>query len=297
MRKFQPLPVVTTEYRYFRMVPTQLGDNTKTIIYPAITIYANAVQDSMYITNGNLGIGVSSPSTNLNVVGNVMIGDQTRPVWNSAQLDIVSNGVSSGIAMERVGQDTCVIGNNEGNLVMGSEVGGDTVIYSSMNDPSNLGTEIIRFTNGGYVGIGTTTPATALVVKGTIRNINGPAPTSGTSLVITASGDIAPQSSDARYKTNVEDLPSVLEKLMDVRAVSYNWKDETQKWYGLLAQQLAEVFPEAAWHNETEDTFGVHYTPSVVTLLLKAIQEIKQTYDQRIGQLQEEINLLKSTSL
>lgn len=134
-----------------------------------------------------------------------------------------------------------------------------------------------RTSNGeGRVGIGTEVPLTALTVNGTIRNINGPGPTSGTSLVITGDGDIAPQSSDARYKTNVQDLPSVIDAMMNMRAVSYTWKDEPQKWYGLLAQQISEVFPDAAWHNADNDTYGVHYTPTVVTLLLKAVQEQQQ---------------------
>lgn len=141
----------------------------------------------------------------------------------------------------------------------------------------------------GNLGIGTTNPSAQLTVNGTIRNLNGPSPTSGTSLVITASGDIAPQSSDARYKTNVEDLPSVLDAVMNIRPVSYNWKDEPQKWYGLLAQQVSEVIPDAAWHNVEDDTYGVHYTPSIVTLLLKALQEMKQMYDLRISALEAQL--------
>jgi hypothetical protein len=128
----------------------------------------------------------------------------------------------------------------------------------------------------GNVGIGTTSPATALVVNGTIRNVNGPSPTSGTSLVITGDGDIAPQSSDARYKTNVEDLPPTLTSLMNIRPVSYNWKDEPQKWCGLLAQEVAQEIPHAAWHDVDSDTYGVHYTPTIVTLLLKGIQELNE---------------------
>ena len=150
-----------------------------------------------------------------------------------------------------------------------------------------------RFISGspfarGNIGIGTTTPQQSLHVYGTIRNTNGPSPTSGTSLVITGSGDIAPQSSDARYKTNVADLPTVLEDIMKLRAVSYHWKDEPQKWYGLLAQQVADVFPDAAWHDAEKDTFGVHYSPSIVTLLLKAIQEMKL----RISSLEDTIATL-----
>lgn len=139
----------------------------------------------------------------------------------------------------------------------------------------------------GNIGIGTTTPATALVVNGTIRNINGPAPDSGTSLVITANGDIAPQSSDARYKTNVEDLPPILSTLMSVRPVSYNWKDEPQKWCGLLAQEVAQVIPSAAWHDLETDTYGVHYTPTIVTLLLKGLQELNATVHELKARVQQ----------
>jgi hypothetical protein len=147
----------------------------------------------------------------------------------------------------------------------------------------------------GNIGIGTTTPSTALTVNGTIRNINGPSPTSGTSLVITANGDIAPQSSDSRYKTNVEDIPPVLDALMNVRAVSYNWKDDTTtKWYGLLAQQLSQVFPDAAWYNAEKDTYGVHYTPSIVTLLLKAVQELKVIVTTQSDEIQELKNMLSA---
>jgi hypothetical protein len=154
--------------------------------------------------------------------------------------------------------------------------------------------EGLNIDTSGNIGIGTDNPATALVVNGTIRNVNGPAPTSGTSLVITGDGDIAPQSSDARYKNDIEDIPSVLDAVMNMRAVSYRWKDEPQKWYGLLAQQIAEVFPDAAWHDAEKDTFGVHYTPSIVTLLLKAMQEMKQSHDARIAVLEKEIEQLKS---
>lgn len=128
-----------------------------------------------------------------------------------------------------------------------------------------------------------------LTVNGTLRNINGLGPSSGTSLVITPEGYIAPQSSDARYKNRVEDVPSVIEKIMNLRPVSYHWKDKAQKWYGLLAQQVLDVFPDAAWHDEQSDTYGVHYTPNIITILLKAVQEqqlIIQEQNKRITALE-----------
>lgn len=127
-----------------------------------------------------------------------------------------------------------------------------------------------------------------LLVNGTIRYINTPAPASGTSLVLDYyTGNIAILASDARYKNNIDDLPPVLDQLMNLRTVSYNWKNDSHKWYGLLAQQVSSVFPDAAWYNPQNDTHGVHYTPTIVTILLKGIQELKLIDNQKTQQIND----------
>jgi hypothetical protein len=113
--------------------------------------------------------------------------------------------------------------------------------------------DVLNIKNGS-VGINTITPLNPLHVIGTVRlGLAGPAPTHlcytgpATSAVI---ADCPP--SDARLKTNVLPLGNVLDKLQQVRGVSFEWNDQyralggssERREIGVLAQEVEQVFPE-----------------------------------------------------
>jgi len=60
---------------------------------------------------------------------------------------------------------------------------------------------------------------------------------------------IAQPSSDSRLKTNVQTIGNALEKICSLRGVTFNWKvpevHKTQGGVGFIAQELAQVFPQA----------------------------------------------------
>ena len=107
-----------------------------------------------------------------------------------------------------------------------------------------------------------------------------------------ASNDI----SDSRIKENIEDTPVGLAEIMQLRPVKYNfqagkgWGEPDQKFYGLLAQEVEAVIPEAV-HTELididevvagkkHDVNGVSDLKSVsmsqiTAALIKAVQELK----------------------
>ena len=107
-----------------------------------------------------------------------------------------------------------------------------------------------------------------------------------------ASNDI----SDSRIKENIEDTPVGLAEIMQLRPVKYNfqagkgWGEPDQKFYGLLAQEVEAVIPEAV-HTEIididevvagkkHDVNGVSDLKSVsmsqiTAALIKAVQELK----------------------
>ncbi len=101
--------------------------------------------------NGNVGIGITSPSKKLHVVGSTIISDGATPANNATLLvqdDGVANTVTSS-ATFRIAND-------------GS--GGSFAVFEASSGVSNT-----VITNAGNMGIGTTTPAYKLDVVGVVR--------------------------------------------------------------------------------------------------------------------------------
>ena len=63
--------------------------------------------------------------------------------------------------------------------------------------------------------------------------------------------------SDARLKSNVVEETNLLERISQLRAVTYNFRDNTSRELGIIAQELQPYFPELV--STTEGYFGVTY--------------------------------------
>ncbi|HEY0979851.1 MAG TPA: tail fiber domain-containing protein [Candidatus Paceibacterota bacterium] len=101
----------------------------------------------------------------------------------------------------------------------------------------------------GNVGIGDVTPDYTLDVKGTICQ--------DTDSDETCDGSVT---SDARLKTNIETIPSALEKIRQLRGVYFDW-DETNshtaflgrgtRQVGVIAQEIEAVFPSLIYRDSS----------------------------------------------
>lgn len=151
-------------------------------------------------------------------------------------------------------------------------------------------TERVRIkADTGRVGIGLNNPAYALDVVGNAGKSVG-----GTAWVDT---------SDARIKTNVENIENALDKISQLRPVSFNYTEDylsvhpeidgSKRYNSFVAQEYAEVFPDAVTSTATlervvaPESEGVEevretlienlhqYTPHDLTMyLVKAVQEL-----------------------
>ncbi|MCB9248268.1 MAG: tail fiber domain-containing protein [Ignavibacteriales bacterium] len=91
-------------------------------------------------------------------------------------------------------------------------------------------------------------------------------------------GTISPPS-DIRYKSNIKSLTNSLEKLINIRGVTYDWKVEefpkkqfnNRKQIGVIAQEVEEVFPELV-HTDDDGYKSVEYSKFTV-LLIEAVKE------------------------
>ena len=127
------------------------------------------------------------------------------------------------------------------------------------------------------VGIATTAPADKLHLVGNLRFTgcawNGVTVYAGSCV------------SDARLKRNVQPFPPVLDKLIQLQPVSFDWKTDQYperhfgkgRSHGLIAQDVEQVFPELV--SEDEQGFKrVNYS-ELPHLMLQAIRELKADND------------------
>ena len=93
---------------------------------------------------------------------------------------------------------------------------------------------------------------------------------------ITASGDITAYS-DASLKTDVATIPNALELVQRLRGVSFTRIDSGLRGVGVIAQELAEVLPEAVLAN-ADGLLSVAYG-NLVGVLIEALKELSAKVD------------------
>jgi len=91
------------------------------------------------------------------------------------------------------------------------------------------------------------------------------------------------ESSDVRLKENIVDAPSASNDIDAIQVRSFDWKvDGSHRKYGMVAQELQTVAPEAVSEGDTEeDMMGVDYS-KLVPMLVKEIQSLRA----RVAQLE-----------
>ena len=85
--------------------------------------------------------------------------------------------------------------------------------------------------------------------------------------------------SDIRLKENIEVIPDALDKVKQLRGVTFNYKKDGNKSTGLIAQDLEKVLPDAVYVTSDVDDgedkhLAVRYG-NTVGLLVEAIKELE----------------------
>ncbi len=103
------------------------------------------------------------------------------------------------------------------------------------------------------------------------------------SITVTGTATSYLTSSDQRLKDNIVDAPSASDDIDAIQVRSFDWKaDGSHQKYGMVAQELNTVAPEAVSEGETEeDMMGVDYS-KLVPMLVKEIQSLRA----RVAQLE-----------
>ena len=138
--------------------------------------------------------------------------------------------------------------NGKGKLVFRTATGG------TLSDQ-------VTIMDDGDVGIGTATPTEKLDVVGTVKAID------------------FDTTSDQNLKTNIKIIEDPLEKIVQIRGVNFEWKENNKPSAGVIAQEVEKVLPELVTNNGTR---AVNYN-GLIGLLVEAVKA-----------QQKEIDILKS---
>jgi hypothetical protein len=164
----------------------------------------------------------------------------------------------SGTAGDTITYTHAMTLNASGNLLVGTT--------SNLSVTPKLAIESTTF----VVGISSTNPTGELIrFYGNSRTVAGSISHSGSSVAYNTS-------SDQRLKENITDADDAGSKIDAIQVRKFDWKvDGSHQDYGMVAQELLEVAPEAVSAPEDpEDMMGVDYS-KLVPMMLKEIQSLR----------------------
>jgi len=238
--------------------------------------------------NTNVGIGTTTPSDRLHVVGNsifdgnVGISSGTAPHvltvgGPEATLNSGKIGFFNTTAFNVVLRDT--INDIEGFLGVGNN---GLILGSSSNHPFQIRTNSInRITieETGEVGIGVVNPSSTLDVNGTIEFATLGAAGLNT-LCRNASSQIASCSSSLRYKSNIGGFSDGMSFVNKLRPITFDWRDGGMKDIGFGAEDVAKIDPRFVTYNDKGEVEGVKYDRLSVAFV-NAFQEQQTQIDKQ----------------
>jgi hypothetical protein len=163
-------------------------------------------------------------------------------------------GASADLKIFHDGTDSKII-NSTGHL----KLLGDSIALNNAAEGANLA----LFTAGG---------ASKLYFNGSEKLATSSAGVSVTG-ALTASGDIT-AFSDERLKSDIETIDNALDKVMNMRGVSYT--KQAEKGIGVIAQEIEKVLPEVVTDGEYK---SVAYG-NIVGVLIEAIKEQQKQIDE-----------------
>ena len=197
-------------------------------------------------SSGNVGIGVTAPSTKLHIEQNNLAGASVYNT-NYTQLTIENSG-SAGIQINSATYGIIYFGDAS------SPISGQWLYIHSSNTFSWSTAAVERMSLN----------ATALTVKGDVIAYGTP--------------------SDKRLKENIKPIESALDKVSKLQGVTFDWKKQnpqddkelTRNWkndIGFIAQDVQKIIPELV--RENEDGMLSMRHQGIAPILLEAIKELK----------------------
>jgi hypothetical protein len=218
--------------------------------------------------SGNTAVGWEAMQGNVLGYGNVAVG--------ASAMQSASGGNSVAVGMQALGSVTGYY-----NIGIGYEAG------ISLRDGENnimIGHPGVS-SDTGTIRIGSTSSQTSTYIAG-IRGA-----TTGNSdavpVVIDSNGQLGTMNSSVRFKEDIQDMANASSGLLRLRPVTYRYKQPYADGsrpidYGLIAEEVAEVYPDLVVKGVAGEVQTVQYQKLTPMLLNELQKQHEQIQEQRV---------------
>ena len=205
--------------------------------------------------NDNTAVGASSLQQNTSGFDNTAVGRASLPANTSG----AGNTAVGYIALQNnsTGSNNIAIGYGAGESITSTS----NNIY--IGHPGVAG-------DSGVIRIGTSGPQTSVYIAGIANNV------SGSEVVVSTSGQLGYVPSSRRYKEDIKDMGDASHGLLQLRPVMFRYKEPYRDGsrpiqYGLIAEEVADVYPDLVVHGVDGQIETVKYHV-LVPMLLNELQ-------------------------
>src|SRR5262249_22573178 len=201
-------------------------------------------------------------------------GSTNTAVGADAQFNTTTGGGNTALGFFALGTNTD--GNN--NTAIGAKALKKSVGTKNIGIGYQAGVTLTNGNNNIYIGNQGVGDESQMIRIGTaqaqtfIAGINA-AGVSGPAVVVDANGQLGVTVSSARYKRDIETMANRSEGLLRLRPVTFAYKDDTAAapHYGLIAEEVAAVYPELVTRTASSEVQTVKYH-ELIPMLLNELQ-------------------------
>ncbi len=254
--------------------------------------------------NNNVGIGASALSNNASGSSNTAVGTQSllnngiansntavgfQALWNHSTNCCNTAVGAQAMANDTAGQYNVALGNSalsantagSGNIALGNNAG------IQINGSNNIAI--------GHAGISGESNAIRIGTAGThfntyVAGVSGVTISGGSQVLIDSTGHLGTFSSSRRYKEDIREIGDASSHLMDLQPVQFRYRQPASDGskpvqYGLIAEDVATVYPELVVRDEHGQIESVQYH-QLPALLLNELQKQHRVMAEQAEQIQ-----------
>jgi trimeric autotransporter adhesin len=233
---------------------------------------------SLNTASGRQALQINTTGTANTAIGSYALVSNSTGSGNTAVGSTALNLNKDGFDNTAVGSNALINSSGSSNIALGTLAGQNVSSGSNNILIGNRGAD-----ESNTIRIGTTGFQSSTYIAG-ISDVN----VTGVPVVVTSTGQLGIAASSRRFKSDINNIGTLSDRLLKLRPVSFRYKQATEQGehplqFGLIAEEVAKVFPELVQYDKQGQPFTVYY--HLLTPLL--LSEVQRQQEKLVTQLQQ----------